>query len=98
MAHNDIQRQALLHPVVASDDVLEHRFDGLRLGLGQKADPAQVDAEHRNAGVAGQFGRPQESAVAAENQHQLAALGGVWVGVDHLDLDAQGPHVVGSQV
>ena len=97
LAHQDIERQALFHPVVAGDNVLEHRVDGLRLGFGQKADPAQVDAQHRDAGVAGQLGRPQEGAVATEDQHQLAALGGVGLGVDHLDFDAHCPHVVGSQ-
>lgn len=60
-----------------------------------KADAAQVDAQHRNAGVAGKFGRAQEGAVAAEHQHQLAAFRGIRLGVDHLDLDAHRPHVVG---
>lgn len=97
MAHRDIEGQPVFHPVVPRHHVLEHQVDSLGLGFGQESDPAQVDTQHRNAGVAGQLGCPQEGAVTAEHQHQLAAIGGVRVGIHHLDLDAPGSHVVGSQ-
>ncbi len=58
----------------------------------------EVDAQHRDLGVAGQFGGAQERAVAAEHQHQFAAFGGAFVGVDHIDVDAHGPQVGGIEV
>ncbi len=78
--------------------MVEDGVDGFSLGLGQKADAPEVDAEHRDLGVARQFGCPQKGSVAAEHQHQFAALGGAFVGVDHLDVDTQGLHVAGVQV
>ena len=60
---------------------------GLRLG--EEADASEVDAQHRDLDVAGEFGGAQERAVAAEDQHHLAALGGALVGVDDLDLGAE---------
>src|SRR6185312_7081110 len=44
------------------------------------------------------FGRPQKRPVATEYQHQFAAFGGLRVGVDHVDLHAHRPHVIGGQV
>ena len=73
------------------------RVDGLGLGLGEKADAAQIDAQHRNFDVAGQLGGAQEGAVATEHENQLAAFGGPLVGVDDLDLDPEGTHVVGRR-
>ncbi len=78
--------------------MLEHGVDGVGLGFGQKTDPAQVDAQHRNVGIACEFRGAQKSAVAAECQHQLASVGGVRVGVDDLDPDAHRAHVVRAQV
>ena len=40
---------------------------------------AEVDAEHRHAGRAGELGGPQEGAVAAEDEHQLGAVRGAVV-------------------
>ena len=77
---------------------VEHAVDRLRLGLGQKSDPAQVHAQHRDIGIAGEFRGAQKGAVAAEADHQLAALAGVRVGVDDLDVDAQCAHVVRIQL
>ena len=97
-AHHDVERHAFLDAVVALDDVVEHGVDGIGLGLGEEADAAEIDAQHRDFDVAGEFGGAQERAVAAEDEHQFAAFGGALVGVDHLDLDAEGAHVVGRQV
>lgn len=77
--------------------MFEHRVNGLGLGFGEEADAAQVDTQHRNAGVAGKFGRPQEGAVATQHEYQFATVGGHRVGVDDLDIDAQHPHIVGTQ-
>ena len=68
------------------------------LGLGEEADAAEIDAQHRYFDVAGELGGAQERAVAAEDEDQFAAFGGAVVGVDHLDLHAEGTHVVGRQV
>ena len=97
-ADHDVERHPLLDAVVAADDVLEHAVDGVGLGLGEKADAAEVHAEHRDLDVAGEFGGAQEGAVTAEHEHQLASFGGALVGVDHLDLDPECAHVVGRQV
>ena len=78
--------------------MLEHTVDGLGLGFGQEADAAQVDAQHRNVGVARKLGGPRKGAVAAETDDQFASLGGVGVGVDDLDVDAQRAHIVRSQL
>ena len=97
-AHHDVERHAFLDAVVALDDVVEHGVDVIGLGLGEEADAAEIDAQHRDFDVAGEFGGAQERAVAAEDEDQFAAFGGALVGVDHLDLDAEGTHVVGRQV
>jgi hypothetical protein len=48
---------------------------------------AEVDAEQRHAGRAGELGAAQDAAVAAEDDDQLAALGGRRARVDDLDAD-----------
>ena len=97
-AHHDVERHAFLDAVVAVDDVVEDRVDGVGLGFGEESDAAQIDAQHRDLDVAGQLGGAQERAVTAEDEHELAALGRAFVGVDDLDIDAEGAHVVGRQM
>src|SRR5262249_39557549 len=96
-ADDDVERHAFLDAIVASDDVLEDRVDRIGLRLGEKADAAQIDSEDRDLHVAGQFGRAQEGAVPANDEHQLAAVCGPFVGVEGLDVDPQCAHVVGGE-
>ena len=97
-AHHDVERHPLLDAVVALDDVLEHRVDGIGLGFGEETDAAEIDAQHRDLDVAGEFGGAQEGAVAAEDEDELTAFGRTFVGVDDLDIDPESAHVVGRQV
>ena len=78
--------------------MLEHRVDGVRLGLGEKTDAAEIDAQHRDLDVAGEFGGAQECAVTAEDEDQLTSFSRSFVGVDDLDIDPESAHVVGRQV
>ena len=66
---------------VALDQVPHGVRQRLGLGLGEEADPAEVDADQRHAARPGQLGRPQERAVAAEHQHDLGAERGGLVGL-----------------
>ena len=88
-AHDDVERHSLLDAVVARDQLLEHGVDGLGLRLGEEADAAEIDTQHGDFDVAGEFGGAQERAVAAEHEYHLAAFGGAFVGVDDLDFDAE---------
>ena len=72
--------QPLLDGVLAALDRAEGLLDRLGLGLGEEADPAEVDAHQRGVGVAGQLGGAQEGAVAAEDHDDLGVAGGVGVG------------------
>ena len=82
----DVEGEPLLHPVAALDDVPDGVRQRLRLGLGEEADPAEVDPEQRGPGGPGQLGRAQERAVAAEHQHHLAAGRGRLVRRHRLDV------------
>ena len=71
---------ALPDRVVALDQLLQHRLQLVRLGLGQEADLAQVHPEQRDVDLGDGLGRPQEGPVAPEHdqdvrRRQLAPLG-----------------------
>src|SRR5690606_5356894 len=51
--------------------------------LGQKTHPSEVHSEHRHAGRPGHLRRTQQSAVPAEDEHQLDTVGRVLVGPHH---------------
>jgi hypothetical protein len=87
----DIERHPGLDAVVAGDDVLKDGVDGLGLGLGEESDSAEIDSENRDIGVAGQFSSTQECAVAAEDQDEFAAFGGLSLIVD--DFAGQHPQL-----
>ena len=97
-ANYDVERHAFLDAVVALDDMVEHRVDRIRFGFGEESDAAQIDAQHRDLDIAGELRRAQEGPVTAEDEDELTALGRAFIGVDDLDIDAEGPHVVGRQV
>ena len=73
----DLQGQPLLDRVLAALDRGQRLLDRLGLGLGEEADPAEVDAHERGVGVAGQLGGAQERAVTAEDHHDLGVAGGL---------------------
>ena len=56
---------------------------------------AEVDAEQWRAALARQLGRPQDRAVTADDDDDLAVRGGVGVGRDHLDLGSASASSVG---
>ena len=56
--HN-IEGHPVFHPIVVGDDVLENLVDGLGFCFCEEPDPAEVDSQDRNLGVAGQFGGAQ---------------------------------------
>src|SRR6185503_14651983 len=66
-----LQRHALVDPVLAADDHLEHGLEVTRLGLRQEADLAQVDPEKRYVHLRHRPGGPQERAVAAEHDEEV---------------------------
>src|SRR5215472_7111583 len=63
------------HPFFNRIPALHHLFDGagqvVRLGLGEEADVAEVDAEQRRSGGPGHLGGAQQRAIAAEHDHHL---------------------------
>ena len=56
---------------LAGDDALEHGLELAGLGLRQEADLAEVDAEERDVDLGHGPGRPQERAVAAEDDERV---------------------------
>ena len=96
--HRDVQRQPFFDAITARHHMFEHTVDRLSFGFGQEPDTAQVDAQHRNVGVPRELRGPKKGSVAAEAHDQFASLGGVRVGVDDLDVDAQRAHIVRSQL
>ena len=93
-----VEERMTLDAVVLVDDVIEHAVDVIGLGFGKETDAAEINAKHRYFDVACEFGGPQECPVAAEHEHQFAAFRRTLIGVDHLDLDPEGSHIVGRQV
>src|SRR5699024_8892956 len=67
--HRHVHGHAFFESVAPCDDLLEGVGEVVGLDLGQETDPAQVDAQHRDGRVAGQFGGPQEGTVTAEHQY-----------------------------
>ncbi len=74
VAHQDVEGHPLLDLVLPGDDPVHDLVEVVALGLGEEADPAEVDAEHRHPGGAGELGAAQQGAVAAQHDDQLAAL------------------------
>src|SRR5690606_9087079 len=93
--HGDVEGNPVFDPVIAGHHPLQHVIDRVGFRFGEEADPAEVDAQHRDVDVARQFGGPQEGPVAAQHDDHLAALGGALLGVDHVDLVAEVGHPVG---
>ena len=83
-ARRDLDGHALLDVVVTGDDPLDHRRERFGLGLGQKADMAEIDPEQRHPVRPRQFGAAQQAAVAAEHQDEFGAIGGVSISLDDL--------------
>ena len=81
-------RHPLLDDVVAGHDRLDDLVELLALELGEEADVAQVHAQQRDSLPAGALGAPQQRAVTAQDDHQLAASSGgaLGHGVDGGDL------------
>ena len=88
-----VDRQSLLHVVVAGQDVLDGPLEVGRLGLGEEPDATKVDAEQRHAAVARELGGPQDRPVSAEHQHELGASGRL--GAGGVDGHACQPHGLG---
>src|SRR5690606_21614295 len=70
-ADRDLADAALLDLVVAGPDALDGGAEVLALGLGEEPDVAEVDAEDGDVGAAGELGRAQDRAVAAEDDDDL---------------------------
>ena len=70
-----VDRHPLFDGVVAAGDGVDSACDELLLRLREEPVVAEVDAEQRHTGGPGQLGGPQHRAVAAEDQHDLGALG-----------------------
>src|SRR6185503_13648028 len=70
-----VDRHPLFDGVVAAGDGVDGACDELLLRFREEPVVAEVDAEQRHTGGAGQLGGPQHGAVAAEDQHDLRALG-----------------------
>ena len=89
----DVEREPVLGRVALLDDGLDRGRDVLVLGLGEEADVAEVDAEHRGQPLVGDLGGPQDAAVAAEDDGQLAAAAGIGLGVGQLDRGVVGRRI-----
>src|SRR5690606_24617995 len=70
------ERETLLDLVVAVDHPVHGRVHVLPIDLGEKSDVAHVDAEHRGAGIAHEFGCAQDRAVTAEDDGQFQIVRG----------------------
>ena len=66
----------LARPVGAGDELPEDRLQLVRLRLGQEADLAEVDAQERHVHLGDRLRRPQERAVAAEDDEHVRAGAG----------------------
>ena len=75
----DVEREPVLRGPGALDDGLDRRLDVVGLRLGQEPDVAEVDAEHRRAARPRHLGGPQDRAVAADDDRDLAVGPGVRV-------------------
>ena len=61
----------------------------LGLGLCQKSDPSEVDAQYRNGRFLSEFGGAQKCAVTTENQNQLASDGSIRAGMNNRDVETR---------
>lgn len=83
LVHDDVEGHPLLDLVRLRHDPVDDLVEVVPLGLGEEADPAEVDAEHRHAGGAGELGAAQQGAVAAEDDEEFTAVEGVGAGFLH---------------
>ncbi|GDY66745.1 hypothetical protein SAV14893_061380 [Streptomyces avermitilis] len=72
--HDDVDGHALLDLVRLRHHPVDNLVEIVALGLREETDAAEVDAEHRHAGGAGELGAAQQRAVTAENDEQFTAV------------------------
>ena len=97
--HLGLEHQVVDEPEGADGDVVE-RLPGLRNGeVGEEAERAEVDAEHRSLPVAHPAGRPQDRAVATEHDDEVGAFSATRSPVAHAPFapahEAAGDRVAG---
>ena len=71
----DLEHHALGDLVVAGEEAVEGGVEVVGLDLGEVAELADVDAEHRHPGFVGEVDGAEHGAVAAERDHEVEALG-----------------------
>ena len=68
------KQKVVLHPVLTGQHRAELLVDALGRDVGQEAQPAAIDADHRNAGMGQVPPHAEQAAVAADHDNQAAAL------------------------
>ena len=80
-----VDGEPVLEGVVAADDRGDHGVEVVVLRLREEADVPEVDPQQRDARGVGDLGGPQDRAVAADHQRQLAVLAGGVIGLGDLE-------------
>ncbi len=94
----DVQGHAVLGGPPAVHDRVDDGRQVLRLGLGEEAHVAEVDAEQRHPARPGPLCRPQHGSVATEHDDDVGAVGRVLVGRHRHDARIEAGVAVGRQV